>query len=124
MLNDMIVVKDAYRFNISYAHQILATKVFFPYWHRNIPTKIIIFGWLIWKGKTLTWENLTKRGFMGPNICVLCCKEQETSTHLFITCPVTISLWRLFGDHYIDPVWRPTDFMSAAQEWDKINYKY
>ena len=124
LLDQMIVVKDAYRHNVSQALQHPATNLFISYWHRNIPTKIIIFGWLIWKGKALTWENLMKRGFMGPSICVLCRMELETSMHLFIQCPITVRLWRLFGDHYIDSAWRPSDFMIAVMEWDKIKCKY
>ena len=61
---------------------------------------------------------------MGPSVCALCRDDVESSTHLFFTCSVTTSLWRLFSDHLMDPAWRPSDFMTVAREWDLLNSKY
>lgn len=36
---------------------------FYKFWKTKIPIKIILFVWLVWKSKNLTWENLHKRNW-------------------------------------------------------------
>eukprot|EP00253_Pinus_taeda_P036193 PITA_36193 len=48
--------------------------------------KIRTFLWLLMQKKTLTWENLLKKGFRGPSRCRMCLKEEETMNHLFNSC--------------------------------------
>jgi hypothetical protein len=67
-------------------------------WRRNIwtwdfPMKIKLFIWLLGENKILTWENLQKRGWKGPGMCYLCRVKGETSNHIFVNCPFTISVW-------------------------------
>ena len=38
-------------------------------------------------------NNLIKRNWQGPNICVLCCKDTETIDHLFMTYPYLQEVW-------------------------------
>eukprot|EP00253_Pinus_taeda_P002045 PITA_02045 len=38
-----------------------------PHW-----MKVKLFKWLVQQGKILTWDNLRKRGFVGPSRCHLC----------------------------------------------------
>ena len=54
---------------------------------------MILYVWLFWKIKTLTWENLCKRGFCGPGRCPLCCETNETNHHLFLECKNTCVIW-------------------------------
>ena len=58
-------------------------------WSFNIPLKIRCFIWLIVGNRILTWENLMKRGWLGPSLCALC-RNGEDSSHC---------LWRLLS-HY------------------------
>jgi len=44
-----------------------------------------------------TDENLQVRGCTLVSICVLCYKQAETSTHLFLHCDFAMSLWRWIG---------------------------
>jgi hypothetical protein len=37
--------------------------------------KISLFLWLVTHSSILTWDNLSKRGFVGPSICMLCGEE-------------------------------------------------
>jgi hypothetical protein len=45
--------------------------------------------------KTLTGENLIKRGIVGPHRCPLCCSTIETMDHLFVDCPFSQEAWKI-----------------------------
>jgi len=86
MSENNIVVADAY-----YQLCFLQTNHpgdgwFAKFWSPLLPIKNIIFLWLIWRNKNLTWENLQKRNWSGPGYCVLCGDVAEDNTHLFRTC--------------------------------------
>eukprot|EP00253_Pinus_taeda_P028466 PITA_28466 len=55
--------------------------------------KIRTFLWLLMQKKTLTWENLRKKGFQGPSKCLMCLQEEETMNHLFNSCEWASQLW-------------------------------
>eukprot|EP00253_Pinus_taeda_P009477 PITA_09477 len=55
-------------------------------WDSLFWPKIKTFLLLLMRGKTLTWDNLRKKGFSGPSICPMCRKEEETINHLFNSC--------------------------------------
>ena len=52
-------------------------------WNAKVPQKIRAFLWLVINGALLAWDNLTKRGWRGRNICVMCVGDEKTT----ITCP-------------------------------------
>jgi len=58
-------------------------------WQWKIPLKIKLFVWLLLEQKLLTWDNLVKRGFLGPSMCALCGVEGENAKHLFVDCVFT-----------------------------------
>ena len=47
------------------------------------------------ENRIVTWDHLTKRGFVGPSRCALCGEEEETINHLMVICPVTKEVWKL-----------------------------
>jgi hypothetical protein len=47
--------------------------------------KNTLFLWLVTHSRILTWDNLSKWGFVGPSICMLYGKEVETMNHLLNT---------------------------------------
>ena len=53
-------------------------------WSFSIPLKIKCFIWLAVGNRILTWENLMKRGWLGPGMCALCRNGEESVQHLFI----------------------------------------
>lgn len=65
------------------------------FWYNNnlrrwqLPYKVIMFIWLMLEQKILTWENLIKRGIIGPSRCALCGNSEETVFHLFVECRFT-----------------------------------
>ena len=55
-------------------------------WKENVQIKMIIFLWLVWRDKNLTWRNLQRKGWEGPGFCILCGMENEDNYHLFYHC--------------------------------------
>eukprot|EP00253_Pinus_taeda_P028075 PITA_28075 len=55
--------------------------------------KIRTFLWLLMHRRTLTWENLLRKGFQGPSRCPMCLQEEETMNHLFNSCEWASQLW-------------------------------
>eukprot|EP00253_Pinus_taeda_P034699 PITA_34699 len=59
--------------------------------------KIKLFLWLVLQRKILTWDNINKRGFLGPSRCQLYEAKEETIEHLLNTCIFTSRLWDGFA---------------------------
>eukprot|EP00253_Pinus_taeda_P027689 PITA_27689 len=57
------------------------------FWKSGCPLKIIIFGWLVFHDRNLTWENLQKCKWCGPAICPLRRSNSENNLHIFLQCP-------------------------------------
>jgi exonuclease III len=62
-------------------------------WNLKHWPKITLFLWLVLNSSILTWDNLLKRGFIGPSICTLCGQAEETMNHLLNTCHYTAQVW-------------------------------
>lgn len=45
------------------------------------------------RNRTLTWDNLRKKGFFGPSRCPMCLVEEETINHLFNSCDWANQIW-------------------------------
>eukprot|EP00253_Pinus_taeda_P035878 PITA_35878 len=59
--------------------------------------KIKLFMWLVLHRKILTWDNIRKRGVLGPSRCQLCEVQEETMEHLLNNCIFTSRLWDSFA---------------------------
>jgi len=53
--------------------------------------------WLVHHKKILTWDNIRKRGVIGPSICQLCKAQEETMEHILNSCTYTTWLWDYFA---------------------------
>eukprot|EP00253_Pinus_taeda_P010390 PITA_10390 len=62
-------------------------------WDSLFWPKIKTFLWLLMQNKTLTWDNLRRKGFGGPSRCPMCLGEEETINHLFNSCEWANHLW-------------------------------
>ena len=62
-------------------------------WKLHGPLHTQLLMWNIISEKILTGTNLRKREFLGPTWCVLCKDEEETTKHIFLTCPITQHVW-------------------------------
>jgi hypothetical protein len=69
-------------------------------WNWECPQKIKLFSSLLIEDKLLTWNNLLKRGWQGPRLCLLCRGNEETGLHLFVQCPFTVSIWNKITIHF------------------------
>jgi hypothetical protein len=62
-------------------------------WKWNLQLKIILFFRLAADQNILTWDNLLKKGWVGPGFCYLCRAAAEDNAHLFIHCHFTKAIW-------------------------------
>lgn len=62
-------------------------------WKMKVPPRMKVFGWLVYYKKILTAENLMKRGWNMPSMCVLCREKEESIKHLFSECTFSIQLY-------------------------------
>jgi hypothetical protein len=62
-------------------------------WNSALWPKVSTFLWLVVHNKSLTWDNLRKRGFIGPSIYVLCSLQEESKEHLFNECHYSQQIW-------------------------------
>ena len=61
-------------------------------WKSKIPLKVRIFLWLCYHDRVQTLDQLSKRGWKGDNVCVLCGCE-ETLNHILFTCHLALFFW-------------------------------
>jgi hypothetical protein len=61
-------------------------------WKIKAPLKVKIFLWYLWKGVTLTKDNLAKRNWQGSLKCCFC-SPTETIQHLFFDCHLASFIW-------------------------------
>jgi hypothetical protein len=62
-------------------------------WTWCIPSKIKFFTWLLIEYKLNTWDNILKKGWLGPNFCHLWKSDSKSTNHLFINFPFTRQVW-------------------------------
>ena len=86
-------------------------------WNKFSWSKCNCFIWTLAWNRCLTWDNIQKRGFMGPSRCVLCGDGEEDAQHLFFRCPFTLQLW-----HYWWDVWKCscTHASSLVDFWVRL----
>jgi len=66
-------------------------------WKVKAPLKVRAFMWLVINGATLTWDNLKKRNWHGPDICTICMADDETLDHIFLNCTFSSHVWTLLA---------------------------
>lgn len=49
--------------------------------------------WFITKNAILTWKNLHKRRWVGPDICILCIGNTENVTYMMLKCSFSVLIW-------------------------------
>jgi hypothetical protein len=68
--------------------------------------------------KILTWENLVKRGFLGPSRCVLCGNNEENVSHLFVECSFTKDIWSTIQKELkLESAWEGGKIVDCLQNW-------
>lgn len=77
-------------------------------WKCKAPLRCKITLCLALNNKLLTWDNGLKRGWCGPNKCVLCKSSVESIAHLFISCPYAGQVAKTVKDR-----------LNARADWNK-----
>jgi hypothetical protein len=85
-------MQEAYQIK-THVYPLPTGKVWHKIWNLKHWPKMTLFLWLVSHSSILTWDNLSKRGFVGPSICMLCGEEYKTMNHLLNSCPYTAQLW-------------------------------
>jgi ribonuclease HI len=94
-------------------------------WNWKIPHKIKLFTWLSVENKIPTWDNLQRKGWVGPNICQLCYRDEETTNHLFTQCNFTRLVWdKIVLDNNINTVWNGTSISACFEHWTSSEHNY
>ena len=82
----------AYECIVRSHNPVLGSPLYTSLWSKSLPCKIGCFLWLVLRNKVLTWDNLQKKGKIGPGICSLCLACEEIVLHLFSRCMLWKSL--------------------------------
>jgi hypothetical protein len=72
------------------------------------------------ENKILTWDNLQKKGWEGPNICHLCSRDSETVLHLLVNCNFTQQVWqKIKSGLNIKSAWEGNNLFICFDSWIK-----
>jgi hypothetical protein len=87
-------------------------------WGLNIPIKLVCFMWMCLKDCILTGVNYQKRGGIGPSVCNLYLKNEESIVHLFVDCPKTQNIWaEVIKFLKIDSDWKWPTIDENLKHW-------
>jgi len=115
-------IKEGYYIQSQQINQI-AQPLWKNIWAQKHWPKVQYFLWLLSHRRILTWENLQKRGMIGPSYCVFCQTDNETTEHLLNNCPLVQPIWR-----NLELLFRQTDknndsIVDTINNWRKGRYQ-
>jgi hypothetical protein len=114
-------VKEAYRIHGNHYNQEVDT-IWGKIWSSALWPKVSTFLWLIIHNRILTWDNLRKRGFIGPSMCVLCQSQEETKEHLFNGCRYSQTVWDQGAQIMRRSNQNRGSIRDTIENWDSITY--
>jgi len=80
--------------------------VFEYLWNLKVMPSTQIYVWMALSDRITTNQNLHKRCVtLGDTLCVLCGWEEESTSHILVSCKVSIKVWNMcFSWHWISSV--------------------
>lgn len=113
----LVLVRDIYLSLIEL--QIGSSQIIFPpsLWKVSCSLKIILFSWLVFHNKNLTWTNLQKRSWQGPAICMICLDNSDDNLHTFLYYPQSLSLWGQLATYFGFPAISHPSIIEAYIWW-------
>jgi len=65
-------------------------------WRKQVPLKVVLFAWRLFRDRLPTKDNLLRRGVINldSRVCIAGCNSLETTTHLFLHCSTFGSVWQ------------------------------
>jgi hypothetical protein len=109
--------KEAYYLQVNHQNQSKENL-----WKPALWPKVSTFLWLVTRNRVLTWDNLRKRGFIGPSICILCHQQEETKEHLFNNCPFSQRIWDQGAQTMRKANQNRSNINEKIENWDSITY--
>jgi len=82
--------KESHLFKTHGGQQLNWAKVI---WSPDIPPSKSMLAWRLMQDKIPTNDKLKHRGFIMASICSLCSTSDESSSHLFFSCPFALKIW-------------------------------
>jgi hypothetical protein len=84
-------------YEIQFSGQVISN---FPrlIWKACATPRCKFFMWLLLRDRVWTSARLQLRGWKNSYFCVLCERNLETATHLFVECPYARKVWTLVAD--------------------------
>ena len=65
-------------------------------WDLKVMPSALFYAWRAFSNRIATKQNLQRRGVaMEDTLCVLCGKEEETTSHILVLCEESIKVWNL-----------------------------
>jgi len=66
-------------------------------WHKDVPLKVVLFAWRLFRDRVPTKDNLLRRGVINydSRTCVAGCDLAESSPYLFLHCTILGSVLHL-----------------------------
>eukprot|EP00253_Pinus_taeda_P021755 PITA_21755 len=98
-------------------------KIWERIWQPPLWPKISTFLWLLSHNRTLTWDNLRKRKFTGPSICLNCNTEEESTAHLMHLCPLSRKVWEKISFRCQRVVRNQGDIKNMLRSWPQQPYQ-
>jgi len=109
-------LESSHVFSVKSAYNALTTQppielpvVVCSLWHKDVPLKVVLFAWRMFRDRLPTKNNLHRR------MCVSGCGSTETSNHLFLHCNIFGSIW-----HFINR-WSGTSAAAPFYVSDHFN---
>lgn len=66
----------------------------------------------------MSWDNLIKRGWDGPNFCILCKMKEEDVNHFFLSCAFARSVWEIVLQNMkISGSWEVVSVEDSLRLW-------
>eukprot|EP00253_Pinus_taeda_P025961 PITA_25961 len=118
----IFTTKEAYILRYAQSH-IDKYQLWNNIWQSKLWPKVSTFLWLLSKKHILTWDNLQRRGFIGPSRCPNCSLQSETILHLMDTCPLAAQLWEQIDRCNQRIGNRQGDIANLLRTWPKLPYQ-
>jgi hypothetical protein len=89
-------------------------------WNWEMRLKVKLFCWLMIENRILTWDNLIKRGMIGPSRSMLCGEREEFVNHLMVECLFNKEIWNsILNELHLKRIWGGGPSSAFYREWIK-----
>eukprot|EP00253_Pinus_taeda_P003713 PITA_03713 len=117
----IFTAKEAYK--IILKDRLNKDKAWEKIWNPSIWPKILTFLWLLAHNRILSWDNLRKRKFAGPSICLNFKMEEESAVHLMLNCPLSKRIWEKVSFRSRKDGREQGDILNTLRKWPQTPYQ-